>query len=329
MWSRRLRSATLFGAAAVTAAYFASAALFERRDIAAQSNEITAPAAAATRLDREALMGVVRELSSPRYEGRRTGTNGGRAALGYIAAAFKAIGLEPALPSGYAQPFQPRSTVSAANVVGTIAGTDPAAKAIVLTAHYDHLGIRDGQLYPGADDNASGIAALLAIARYLKARPLRHAVIVAALDGEELGLEGAKAFVARPPVALARMAINVNLDMISRSDSNAIFAVGLYHYPWLAPVVAEVQRRTTVKILLGHDRPMDTAGMVDDWTMQSDHGAFHEAGVPFLYFGVEDHADYHKSSDTPDKINPAFFHSVAEMVLAALLVLDARLDAAR
>lgn len=328
MWPGR-RRVTLLSVAVVAAVYLASAAVFDRREIAAQSSGITPSTTAAARLDRAALMNVVRELASPRYEGRRMGTDGARAAREYITSAFKAMGLAPASPAGYEQPFQPRSNVGAANVVGRIPGTDPAAKAIVLTAHYDHLGIRNGQLHPGADDNASGVAALLAIAGYVKAHPLRRALIVAAFDGEEVGLEGARAFVAHPPVALAGLAINVNLDMISRNDRSELFAAGSYHYPWLVPIIADVQRRTAVRILLGHDRPMGAAGAVDDWTTQSDHAAFHQAGVPFLYFGVEDHPDYHQPSDTADKIDPVFFHQVAEMVLDVLLVLDARVDAGR
>ena len=71
---------------------------------------------------------------------------------------------------------------------------------------------------------------------------------------------------------------------------------------------------------------VNSAGMVEDWTNQSDHGPFHEAGIPFLYFGVEDHPDYHQPTDTPDKIDPAFFRGVVEMVLDTLLALDAALS---
>jgi Zn-dependent M28 family amino/carboxypeptidase len=293
---------------------------------------VAASAAVATqtshRIGADELMRVVRELASDRYAGRRTGTEGGRAARAWVRAAFADIGLAPAGTASYDQSFQftRRNTRydDAANLVGRVAGTDPRAKAIVITAHYDHVGVQDGRLYHGADDNASGVGALLAIARYIKAHPLRHTAVFAALDAEELGLEGAKAFINRPIVPASQVAIDVNLDMVSRSDRNEIFAAGTYQSPWLVPILEDVRRRSAVTLLFGHDRPGN--GALDDWTMQSDHGAFHQAGVPFVYFGVEDHSDYHKPTDTADKIDAAFYRNVVEMVLDAVLALDAKLD---
>jgi len=329
MMPRRQRRLTTASIAIVAVAYFGTATYLQRRAIAAQSASITPAAAAPARISADELMRVVRELASPKYEGRLAGSSGGRAARAYIAAELKAIGVEPLSPSGYEEPFQFGAVRGAANLTGRVRGTNAAAKVMLVTAHYDHLGIRGGQLYPGADDNASGVAAMLGLARYLQAHPLRRDVIVAAFDAEEADLEGSKAFVAHPPVPLARMAIDVNLDMLSRNDANEIFAAGAYHYPWLAPIVADVQRRSAVKVLAGHDRPVGSAGMVDDWTMQSDHGSFHKAGVPFIYFGVEDHPDYHKPTDTADKIDPRFYRNVVEMILDAVLELDARVDGVR
>jgi hypothetical protein len=285
---------------------------------------VTAPAGG--RIDAADLMRVVRELASPRYEGRRTGTPGGRLARAFLRNELKAIGLEPAGTQGYDQPFRFAGHDDAANLVGRVRGTDPAATAIVLTAHYDHNGIRDGQMYPGADDNASGVAALLAIARYVRAHPLRHTLVVAALDAEERGLEGAQAFVARPPVPRAQIALDVNLDMVSRNDRNEIYAAGAHHYPWLRPVLEDVGRRAAVTLLFGHDRPKGAPADPDDWTLQSDHGVFHKAGIPFVYFGVEDHPDYHKPTDTADRIDPKFFGNAVEMILDAVLALDRAVD---
>jgi Zn-dependent M28 family amino/carboxypeptidase len=286
----------------------------------------TQPRQAGDPLDRTRLMQAVTELASPRYAGRRTGTEGGLAARAYVKAAFERIGLQPAGTNGFEQPFRFREYTNAANLLGTIRGTDPAARTIVISAHYDHLGVRDGATYHGADDNASGVAALLAIAQAVVAQPLQHPVLIAALDAEELGLEGAKALVAQGPVPVAGMAINVNLDMLARNDRNEIFAAGTYHSPWLKPILEDVQRRATVRIRFGHDLP----GTGDqDWTLQSDHGVFHKAGVPFVYFGVEDHPDYHKPTDTVDKIDPAFLGQVAAMVHEAVRTLDRTLEAAR
>jgi hypothetical protein len=275
------------------------------------------------KIDALELMAIVNELASAKYEGRRAGSPGGIAARNYIRSAYTSIGLTPAGTAGFDQPFRFREDLDSANLVGLVTGTEPQLKALVVTAHYDHLGVRDGATYFGADDNASGIAGLLAIARAVKAQPLRHTVIFAALDAEELGLQGAKAFVTRAPVPLDRLALNINLDMLSRSARKEIYAAGPYHYPWLKPVLEAVQTRSAVRIRFGHDLP-NTGN--DDWTLQSDHGAFHQAHVPFLYFGVEDHPDYHKPTDTPDKIDATFFTNVVAMVLDATRTFDAALD---
>ncbi len=110
--------------------------------------------------------------------------------------------------------------------------------------------------------------------------------------------------------------------MVSRNDKREIFIAGTYHYPDLKAPLDEIARRAPVTVLFGHDKPVAVAGGVEDWTNQSDHGPFHAAKIPFVYFGVEDHADYHKPTDTADKINRGFFVDVAETILDALLSLD-------
>jgi hypothetical protein len=319
--------------------YVAITTRLERSAIAAQRPPV-ATTSANPAADRAELLRVVRTLASEQYDGRRTGTPGGLAARRFIHDAFSDIGLTPAAPD-FLQPFSfVHTSVSglvvpgrsfktpyddAANVIGFVPGTRADARTIVVSAHYDHVGRRNGIMYPGADDNASGIAALLAVARYVRAHPLAHPVVFAAFDAEELGLEGAQAFIKMPPVPARSMALNINFDMVSRNDQNEIFAAGTYHRPELKPIVDEVQRRSKVKILFGHDRPVTRAGMVEDWTMQSDHGVFHAAGVPFLYFGVEDHPDYHKPTDTADKIDPTFFGDVVDMLIDVVITADKQL----
>lgn len=272
----------------------------------------------------ESLMATVRTLTGPDMKGRAAGSPGNALARAWIADRFTDIGLER-LGETYLHPFSytledaptPREGV---NVVGRCTGRSPDAPAIVLSAHYDHLGVRNGETYHGADDNASGVAVLLAIAAECRREPFHHPLIVVAFDAEEDGLQGARAFVARPPVPRDRIALDINLDMVSRSDARELFAAGTYHYPELEPALEGVAARAPISLRFGHDRPEDGA---DDWTTQSDHGPFHAAGVPFVYFGVEDHADYHKPTDTADKIAPAFFADAARTILDAVRALDA------
>ena len=318
--------------------YLKGATHFEQQAIAAQAPTVAAARDVAHRVDRARLMNDLRALADPALEGRGTGAPGGLKARTWIETQFGAIGLTPAGSTGYRQPFEfthssvkgfflpdrPFQTTyrDAANLIARVSGTASATRAIVVSAHYDHLGVRDGIIYPGADDNASGVAVLLAVARQLHGAAPRHPVLLVAFDAEELGLRGAEALVGSALLPASSVALNVNLDMVSRNDDNEIFAAGTYQTPSLRPILDDVKRRSAVKILFGHDRPMVKAGSVEDWTTQSDHGVFHQAGVPFVYFGVVDHADYHRPTDTVDRIDPRFFGDVADMIVDAVVTLD-------
>jgi hypothetical protein len=280
---------------------------------------------ATLRIDADRLMSTVTLLADPKFEGRAAGSPGGIAARGVIAERFRGAGLQP-LDGAYIKSFRfarksaDAEQSSGANIIGLCPGRDPKLPVFVVSAHYDHLGIRDSAIYPGADDNASGVAVLLELAAYCVKHPFRRSMVFAAFDAEEGGLNGARAFVASPPVARDRIALNLNMDMVSRSDRREIYIAGTAHTPGLKAPLEEVAARARVKVLFGHDRP-GPAGY--DWTTQSDHYAFHAARIPFVYFGVEDHADYHKPTDTADKINRSFFVDVAETILDCLVQLDA------
>jgi Zn-dependent M28 family amino/carboxypeptidase len=290
------------------------------------------------RIDRARLMRDVRALSSPLFEGRSTGTPGALRARAWIAEAFQRTGLVASGSDGFLQPFavpppgstttngQPPVERSAANVVGRVSGRRARAKLLLVTAHHDHLGIRDGAIYPGADDNASGVAVLLETARYFVRHPPEHPLMFAALDAEELGQRGARALLGSRLLPKEALAMTVNLDMVSRSDAREIFAAGTSYTPWLVPLLRDVQRRSAVTIRFGHDRPAALANGLEDWTRSSDHSPFHDAGIPFVYFGVEDHADYHKASDTADRIDPRFFGDAADMIVDAVRTLDVRVE---
>lgn len=282
----------------------------------------------ARRIDSDRLMATVTTLADPKWEGRAAGSPGGLAARAYVVERFKSAGLRQ-VEGSYVHPFKyTRKTPAGqqegegANVLGICPGTDPALPYVVVSAHYDHVGVRDGQIYPGADDNASGVAVILELAAFCQKSPFRHSILFAAFDAEERGLQGARALVAKPPVPRERIGLNLNLDMVSRNDKREIYVAGPYHYPDLKAPLDEVAKRARVTMLFGHDKPAAVAGGVEDWTQQSDHGPFHDAKIPFVYFGVEDHPDYHKPTDTADKINRGFFTDVAETILDSLLSLD-------
>jgi hypothetical protein len=275
----------------------------------------------------ERIMADLRVLAADSMEGRLVGTEGNRRARAFLLREYQNIGLRP-LGDGFTHGFDfvGRDSVQRGgiNVLGYLPGTRDPGRYIVVTAHYDHLGVRDGQIYNGADDNASGTAALLELARYFVANPPANSIIFAALDAEEGGLNGARAFVRAPPVPLTAIALNVNMDMVGRNDRNELYAAGTYHSPFLRPYLERAAAGAPITLRFGHDSPDLGA---DDWTLQSDHAAFHEVGIPFVYFGVEDHPDYHRPTDTADRIQPAFYAGAVTTILRSILVLDREMDA--
>ncbi|GAA0736981.1 M20/M25/M40 family metallo-hydrolase [Sphingomonas japonica] len=274
-----------------------------------------------------ALVDDLRTLSSARMQGRAPGTIGSERAREYIADRLRAIGVGP-LYNRYERPFavrEPKRTVRGTNLLAVIEGTDMTSdRVVVLGAHYDHWGFRKGKLYPGADDNASGVAGLLAVAAALKADPPRHRTILAFWDGEELGYFGSKAFVADPPVPLDRIALNINLDMISRSDKGELYAVGGQSWPVVQSILDDLAKTAPVTLKFGHEGPPWEGS--DVWIDGSDHYQFHLKGIPFVYFGVEDHPDYHQPSDTFDKVPLDFYARSVATVEAAVRAFDAGLD---
>ncbi len=276
------------------------------------------------------MLHLAQVLSSDALEGRAAGTAGNEAARGFIHKRFEEIGLLP-LPGfgGYTHtfPIVPREADAApiigANLIGFIPGRTPGeGPALLITAHYDHLGIREGEIYNGADDNASGASALVAVAEYFALNRPEHDIVIAALDAEEIGLLGARAVARMEGLEMSRVALNMNLDMVGRSEAGELYVAGTYHSPGLVPVIEALAERAPVTLLMGHDRPEDGP---DDWTLQSDHGVFHQMGLPILYFGVEDHPGYHNPGDDFEFLTPDFFVRAADTLVMAAMAVDAEL----
>ncbi len=337
--SRLIRLAAIAAVFVVGTAYYQVTSSLEQARIAVPLPSTAAPGPVTPPFDQTVLLADLHTLAAPAMEGRKTGSEGNRKAQAYLQERFAALGLKP-FGAGYAHAFsfthtsikglvtpgRPYKTEYAgANLIGYLPGTQDPNRFLVISAHYDHLGVRNGRLYPGADDNASGVAAMLAIAAYLKEHPPLHSVVFAAFDGEELGLRGAQAFMQSLPFPKAQLAANMNLDMVGRNNYNRIFAAGTSYTPSLKPLVEQVALRSAVKVILGHDRSQLVAGNVEDWTDSSDHGPFHDAGIPFLYFGVEDHEDYHQPSDTVGGIKPDFYIRVTTMLVDMATTLDRQL----
>nr|WP_068892988.1 M20/M25/M40 family metallo-hydrolase [Pedobacter panaciterrae] len=269
------------------------------------------------------LLKDVEVLSSDAYEGRKTGTKGAEMARVYIVSRFKEIGLKN-LPdiSNYEIPFTFKDNkgdaIQGKNLVAYVEGK--SKDMIVVSAHYDHIGIINNEIYNGADDNASGIATLLKLASHFTKNKPDHTLIFTAFDAEEAGLQGSRAFVKNPPVQLDNIKLNINMDMVSHNDKGELYACGTFKYPQLKPFV--FSENPKIKIILGHDDPKLGS---NDWTNQSDQAAFNDKDIPFIYFGVEDHKDYHKATDEFKNINPSFFTNASEAIQEITQRLDHQL----
>lgn len=195
-----------------------------------------------------------------------------------------------------------REPLSARNVVAIWPGRGPRAdEYVVVGAHYDHLGMgasgslaRTTAIHPGADDNASGTATLLALARQVtKAGPLDRSVVFVAFTLEEQGLIGSKRFVDKLPVPKEKIVAMLNFDMVGRVRNEMLYTGGTGTHGWFAPIVAAADERSPLRLL----------SMGKGGRGPSDHQSFSAEGIPVVFFFSGIHSDYHRPSDTPDKIN--------------------------
>lgn len=277
----------------------------------------------AQNIDRKVLLNDVETLSSDKYEGRKTGSRGNFMAAEYIINRFKENGLE-AYNKDFKHPFKFKNLsneeINGVNLIGYIKGRSD--QVIVISAHYDHVGMNNSEIFNGADDNASGVASILSIAKYFKEYKPKNTLLFIAFDAEEMGLQGAYSFLKAPIPSRKNIKLNINLDMVSHNDKSELYASGTYKTPILRDILQHADKNTGITIKFGHDEP---GSGKDDWTMQSDHGPFAMENIPFVYFGVEDHDDYHRPSDDFANINQDFFHSASIAILKSVISLDKNL----
>ncbi len=274
-------------------------------------------------ISQQTLLNHLAFLASDDLKGRKTGEPGNLIARNHIVNEFLSQGLEVTL-----QPFsfERRGTpYKAVNIITAIKGSENPDNYIAITAHYDHVGIgkaiENDSIYNGADDNASGVAAMMVMTKFFKENPPKNSLLFIALDAEELGLQGAKYFVENK--GDTNILLNINMDMISRNENNEIYICGTRYTPSLADYFNNIPESTyPIKFNLGHDG-LDGK---DDWSTQSDHFHFFRNNIPFLYFGVEDHAGYHKPSDEFKFINPDFYYHVVKFITNTIADLDAKIE---
>ncbi len=288
----------------------------------------TGSADAARMLDR------VRALSAPEMEGRGPGTQGLEKTAAYITQAFREAGLQPAGngdpkdPASWMQVFTPSEAqgggirpaegtkwgaVQLRNVIGILPGKAGSGKdaqsggpeVVVIGAHYDHLGrTEQGEVYPGADDNASGIAVLLEVASELKsAGPFERGIVFVAFSGEEEGTLGSRFYTEAPPVPLAQTAAMLNLDTVGRMEGKKLYVFGSGSSPQFAMMLRGINMGAGFELVTPPSGPF-----------ASDQIPFYEKGIPVLHFFTGPNPDYHKPTDTLDKINAGGMAALADFV---------------
>ena len=259
------------------------------------STRVTQPSADA----RSRIAGHVEFLAQPALRGRKPGTAGSRMARTYIEARFREYGLVPwGSSAGYINSFG-----YGKNVVGLLPGADPnfAGEIVLLSAHYDHLGRNQkGRICPGAADNASGVAALLEVARQLNSDPVKpkRSILFVCFDCEEMMLFGSFAFSCQKEVRDAKIVAVINVDMLGRDlldvVRHTLFVTGAESYPGIRAQITGAGGQAGIRVL-----PLGT----DLVGPRSDHVAFQSRGVPCLFFSCGTFRDYHQPEDTADKLD--------------------------
>lgn len=207
------------------------------------------------------------------------------------------------------------------NLCALLPGDDPALadEWIVCTAHYDHVGVRQGELHPGADDNASGTAGLLAVAEALAAAgPRPRSVLFVWFSGEENGLWGSEAFCRDLPLPEgARVVANLNLDMIGRTEADELYLTPTREHAAYTPFAGLAEE-------LCVQEGFPALRSQDEYFDASDHASFaQQLGVPVAFLSTGDHPDYHQPTDTPDKLDEAKVARVARLAVRVLFAASA------
>lgn len=253
-------------------------------------------------------------LASDKLKGRGTGTKEELKAAKYIAKQFKKAGLSPKGNNNtwlhtftFRKSSDPHGmshdgpTVSSNNVVGYLDNGSPYT--VVIGAHYDHLGLGhdhnsldanpEGKIHNGADDNASGTAAVIELARYYAQNGVKeqHNFLFICFSGEELGLLGSKKFTETPTIDLSSVSYMINMDMIGRlNEEKRLVIGGVGTSPAFVPLINNLKTDIGIK--------KDSAGIGP-----SDHTSFYLKNIPVLFAFTGQHSDYHKPSDDTEKVN--------------------------
>lgn len=274
-------------------------------------------------------------LASDSLEGRRSGTVGCDKAANYIAKEFKRIGLKPLdSAKSYLQHFEfseraidttKKEKTKTANVVGFIQGNDKKLKneVVIIGGHYDHLGWGGKHamdsvkaIHYGADDNASGTAGLIELAEYFSKnkKKLKRSLLFIAFSGEEEGLHGSIYYTKNPYLPLEKTQTMINMDMIGRMKDSILIVEGMGSSPYWKDLFSSL------------DTQYFKMRYKPDGVGPSDHSSFYKKNIPVLFYFTGLHKDYHKASDTKDKVNYIGMNDALKLIRSSIEKIQAKAD---
>ncbi|UOE40041.1 M28 family metallopeptidase [Chryseobacterium suipulveris] len=271
-------------------------------------------------------------VASDEMQGRNTGSEGQKKAGRYLISQYQKMGVShPKQMNSYYQ-IVPKEALKgrrgelpeSENILAFIEGTEKPEEVIVISAHYDHVGVQNGEIYNGADDDGSGTVALLEIAQAFQmakkmGKSPKRSVLFLHVTGEEHGLLGSKYYSDNPIFPLANTVANLNIDMIGRCDKDNcgkdyVYVIGSEMLSTELKKINEYANSTNTKLELNYkyDDPKDPQRLY----YRSDHYNFAKHGIPVAFYFDGIHEDYHKPTDDPEKIDYDALQKRTQLVFA-------------
>jgi len=279
-------------------------------------------------------------FASKDFQGRKTGKIGQRKAADYLRNFYKSKNIAPAFnDSTYYQTlpesFLPKGIGTSENVLAYIKGSQNPNEVLIISGHFDHLGAKDNVIHFGADDNGSGSVAITEIAEAFKLAELegylpKRSILFLHLTAEEIGLYGSKYYVENPVFDLKKTIANLNIDMIGRVDkrhentSDYLYIIGANRISNELHLISEKANTSFTNLVL--DYKYNDENDSNRYYYRSDHYNFAKQDIPVIFYFNGEHSDYHKPTDTADKINYPLLAKRTQLIFATAWQLANKTD---
>lgn len=276
------------------------------------------------------LKNLLYTYASKEFEGRGTGEEGQKKAANFLKTYYLSQNISsPINDSVYFQSipksYFPDDIKATENVVAYIEGIEKPEEVLVISAHYDHLGIEDDQIYYGADDDGSGTVALMEMAQAFKMAAKdgfgpKRSILFLHLTAEEIGLQGSRFYTENPIFQLSKTIANLNIDMIGRVDaphennSNYLYLIGTDRLSKELHLLSEKVNETFFNLDI--DYRFNDEDDKNRYYYRSDHYIFALHNIPVIFYFNGEHEDYHQPTDTPDKINYPLLEKRTQLIFA-------------